>query len=90
MNCIVAEVKNIGKVTDLEIPITDEHRELRKTRDLVVGLHRKHSVETLTKSLRKYQEASRTPHIGKDCLAHLLAQIQITKYMIEIMSGELL
>lgn len=90
MNCIVAEVKSIGKVTDLELPITEEQRELRRVRDLVVGLHRKHSVETLTKSLRKYQDASRTPHINKDCLVHLLCQIQTTKYIIEIMTGELL
>lgn len=89
--CNIVEVRPpSSKVQDLELPLTEDDKKLRMIRDFVVGLNRKHSVETLTKSLRKLQDASRLQTIDKNALVHLLLEIRRHKDKIEILTGEML
>jgi len=88
--CHVVEVKPVGKATDLELPFTEQDEKQKLVHEYVIGLHRKTSAETLMRNLKKYQDASRTPHIDKELLIPLLTAIRRLKKDIEIMTGELI
>lgn len=89
-SCNVVEVKSMNKATDLELPFTEKDELQKIVHEYVIGLHRKTSAETLMRNLKKYQDASRTPHIDKELLTPLLTAIRRLKKDIEIMTGELL
>jgi hypothetical protein len=87
-SCNVIEVKS-SKVKNLDMPFTEEELELKKIRDFVHKLHHQTSQETLTKEIRKIQDASRITNISEEELTDLLHMLRKRKFIYEIITGEL-